>query len=113
MYQYSIHRAFRKYGIDNFSFEILEECNPEDLFEREKYYIEKYDSYKKGYNETLGGDTGPSLKGEKNPKAKLNEQDVINIRNRILKRELPMEIFIDYKNKISKSAFLKIWRGET
>lgn len=26
-YNYSIHKAMRKYGIENFSFEIIEECN--------------------------------------------------------------------------------------
>lgn len=113
MYNYSIHRAFRKYGVDNFSFEIIEECLPEELDNKEIYYIQKYNSFNQGYNETTGGDKGPSLKGENNPKAKLTELDVIQIRNRILKKELPMEIFIDYKNKISKSTFLKIWRGET
>jgi len=30
-------RAFRKYGIENFSFEIIEECSKEQLNEREGY----------------------------------------------------------------------------
>lgn len=113
MYNYSIHKAFRKYGIDNFSFDIIEEVPEDKLFEREKYWIEFYNSYKEGYNETEGGDSGPALKGDKNPKAKLTENEVKDIRQRILNMELPGYIFIDYKEKISKSAFYKIWRGET
>lgn len=34
-----IYRALLKYGYLKFSFEILEYCEPKDLFEREKYYI--------------------------------------------------------------------------
>ena len=54
-YNYLLSRAFRKYGIENFSFEILEECSKEDLDDREIYYISKYDSYFNGYNQTTGG----------------------------------------------------------
>lgn len=51
-------RAFEKYGIDNFEFEIIEECEREDLNERERFYIEIYNSINPalGYNKTLGGD---------------------------------------------------------
>lgn len=55
---YALYRAIRKYGLENFSFEIIEEC-PEDnhtLFEKEQYWIEYYNSFKDGYNETLGGE---------------------------------------------------------
>lgn len=51
-----LYRAFKKYGISNFSIEILEECEISKLEEREIYWISKKDSYKNGYNATLGGD---------------------------------------------------------
>ena len=51
-----LHNAFCKYGLDNFSFEVLEECKVEDLNEKEIYWISFYDTYKNGYNLTLGGD---------------------------------------------------------
>lgn len=57
--EYAIHCAIRKYSIENFSFEIIEECSLEHLNEKEKYWIEYYNSYENGYNETLGGDGGP------------------------------------------------------
>ena len=38
-YNYHLHRAIRKYGLENF-----------------EYYINKYDSFKNGYNMTEGGD---------------------------------------------------------
>lgn len=51
----SLYQAIKKYGIENFSFEILEECPRDLLDEREKYWIKFYNSYFDGYNETLGG----------------------------------------------------------
>lgn len=52
-----LYRAIRKYGLENFSFEILEECSIEQLNDREKYWIKYYDSFnrEKGYNLTEGG----------------------------------------------------------
>jgi len=48
----SISRAFRKYGIDNFSFELLEQCTPEVLGEREIHWIAEL---RPEYNRTFGG----------------------------------------------------------
>lgn len=45
-----LQRSYDKYGIDNFKFELIEECKKEQLIEREQYYIDLYDSYKNGYN---------------------------------------------------------------
>ena len=52
-----LNKAIKKYGGENFSVEILESCLEEpELSEREKYYISYYDTYKNGYNSTLGGE---------------------------------------------------------
>lgn len=52
----ALYRAFNKYGEANFNFEILEEIEDCKASEREIFYIELYDTYRNGYNETLGGD---------------------------------------------------------
>lgn len=56
-YDYPLMKAFRKYGIENFNFEIIEECKIEELNENEIYWIDFYDTFFHGYNQTLGGDT--------------------------------------------------------
>jgi len=48
-------RAIRKYGEDNFVIEEIEKVNIEQLDEAEIKWISYYDSYKNGYNSTLGG----------------------------------------------------------
>lgn len=49
-----LYRAFNKYGVENFSIELVEITElPE---EREIFWIEFYQSYREGYNATLGGD---------------------------------------------------------
>lgn len=52
----TIHNAIRKYGLNNFSFEIVEIIDLPQLNEREKYWINFYDSYYNGYNDTFGGE---------------------------------------------------------
>jgi group I intron endonuclease len=46
--------SLRKYGIENFESEILEECDVKEIYSKEKKYIEKYETYTKGLNSTLG-----------------------------------------------------------
>ena len=56
-YNFAFHRAIRKYGIENFQVEEIDRCeDSEELKEKEKYWINFFDSYKNGYNSTLGGD---------------------------------------------------------
>lgn len=53
-YNRALYRAMRKYGIENFTFTVLEETDSPE--EREQEYIQLYNSFHYGYNETLGGD---------------------------------------------------------
>lgn len=114
-YNYPIYRAFRKYGIKNFKFEIIEEVSPSQIFEKEKYWIKYYDAKnpEKGYNCTDGGETGPSMPGSKNPNAKLTEDDVYQIRFLLLQGKMLSEVYPMYSNQISLRGFEHIWRGES
>ena len=55
-YNYPLYCAFRKYGIKNFSFEVLfeKECEEEEIREIERKYIEENNTLcPNGYNQTL------------------------------------------------------------
>lgn len=56
-YDCIFYRAIRKYGIESFKFEVLEECNIDELNDKEIYWINYYNSVDrdKGYNMTEGG----------------------------------------------------------
>ena len=54
-----LQAAFKKYGILNFEFSILEECKEIDLPEREKFWIKELNTIApNGYNLTEGGTGG-------------------------------------------------------
>ena len=51
-----LSQEITQYGIENFNFKILELCYPSLLNNKQKYYIEKYNTiYPYGYNKTKGG----------------------------------------------------------
>ena len=49
-----LYKAMFQYGLQNFTFELLEECSKETLNEKEKFFIELYDAKNFGYNSTGG-----------------------------------------------------------
>ncbi len=55
-YETPLYRAMRKYGIESFVFEVLEECDVSELSAKEIEYINRYNSFWNGYNQTPGGD---------------------------------------------------------
>lgn len=48
--------SMRKYGVDNFKIDLIEECELFNLYEREKNFIEKFKSFEFGLNSTFGGE---------------------------------------------------------
>lgn len=51
-----LYNSIRKYGIENFSIELLEECDVKEIYKKENDHIIKYDTFKNGLNSTLGGE---------------------------------------------------------
>ena len=51
-----LYNAMKKYGIEHFKIEMIEECADDILSEREVYWIAYYKGYEDGYNATKGGD---------------------------------------------------------
>lgn len=105
-----IDAAINKYGIENFNFSIIEECDAESLDDREIYWISFYDSYNNGYNLTIGGN---SLRGENHPRAILTEQQVWDIREEYAKgtqRKIALQPYIDLG--IAERTLIKVWHNE-
>ena len=50
-----LYTAMMKDGVENFTFEVLEECVRGELNDREKYYIDFYRAQEYGYNMNKGG----------------------------------------------------------
>ena len=74
----AIHNAIKKYGKENFTFEIIE--GPiKNYNEREIYWIEFYNSYRNGYNLTIGGNQPPTIMGEKSYFAKFSDDLILQL----------------------------------
>jgi group I intron endonuclease len=48
--------SIKKYGRENFKIELVEICDVKMIYEREIFYIEKFNTYKNGLNSTIGGE---------------------------------------------------------
>lgn len=103
--------AIQKYGADAFDYEIIEECDLKDLDEKEKYWIAYYNTFKGfGYNCSPGGGDN---RGENNGRTKLTNEDVAYIRECYDSHKRRREVYENFKDKISFSAFASIWDGTT
>lgn len=96
--EFPLHNAIRKYGVDNFTIELLEICDTlEQLKEREKFWIIELQSKvdKNGYNLTDGGD---GTFGRK-----LSEETREKIRKKAIGRTISEEL----KSNMSKRSPFK------
>ena len=79
-----LQRAWNKYGEENFDFIIIEECNVEDLDEKEMCYIQSYRDAGLAYNLADGGNGGSFLGKHlsEETKRKIGEKNRINMTGR-------------------------------
>ena len=75
-----LQKAWNKYGKDNFEFIVLEDCEIDELSDREKYYIKLYKDMELAYNIHDGGDEGYNLGKHlsEETKQKIGEKNKIN-----------------------------------
>lgn len=91
-YNSILSKAIRKYGIQNFQFEILELCEPSNLDYLEQQYIQQFDSYYNGYNATMGGQAGTS-----HIEIKISKEQLLEIYDLLINSSLPQkEIALRY-----------------
>ena len=121
-YNSLLHQAFRKYGFDNFEYEILVKDigNIEMLNNLEIYYIKHFNSkVPNGYNVEDGGKNASKPKTLEHRKkeiwgqAKLTEKEVIELRKAYQNKESPTEIYKKkYENRLHYKSFLNNWTGK-
>lgn len=98
-YKSYIHSAIKKYGVENFLFEIIE-SNIENYNEREIYWINFYQANNSlyGYNLTMGGENPPILTGTQNSCYKYNDELVSKIKYDIMYTDISFkDLAIKYK----------------
>lgn len=86
--QTPIHKAIRKYGKENFSFEVIEECSVEELNKKEIYWISLLNSSNReiGYNISFGGDGYNCGGGENAPGNKITQKECDIIKQKLKER---------------------------
>lgn len=115
-----IDKAINKYGKENFSFEILEECKTSDANEREIFWIEYYNTYKnkEDYNCHIGGkmqnkENNPMYgkKGFDSPLSKITKELSESIYNDRLQNKNLTIYDLSEKYRINTTTISKILRG--
>ena len=117
----AIKNAINKYGIDNFSKEIIDFSNSLDsLNERECYWIDFYKSYypEIGYNRSRGGDGNWDLSNMTNDETlAMNEKRKYTLRSekhRKKKSETMIEYFKNPQNRLDQSIRIQeVWTNYT
>ena len=113
--QIVLYKAFKKYGIEHFHIEEIEEVENDLLDEREKYWIQYYNCYgNNGYNATIGGDGGVTCENPRDKFGKLTNDEVIYLRKRFAECKYPSSYIYEceFKDKITKRGFQAVWLGE-
>ena len=74
-FNWHLQNAWNNYGESKFTFSIIEQCNVDDLDEREMYWINYYNSHNRinGYNKTLGGKGPIGYKHDYQTKLKISK----------------------------------------
>lgn len=114
----AIAKAIKKYGVKNFTFEIVEENVPlDDIDAKEQYYIEYYNTHvstNKGYNISKGGRyniANSTHIGVKNGRALLSKEQVEYIKSH---RNIPEYVLYDeFSEILTYTAFRDIYLDKT
>ena len=117
-YSHHLANAIKKYGIDNFKEEIIFEVEAEDravlnaaLSNAEKSYIKQYDSYRNGYNSTIGGEGTNRFHWLESSKKKISESMKKFFKSAKGKAQIKHTIFCNKNREISKETRERIGRG--
>src|SRR5208283_148386 len=105
------YNAIRKYGIDCWIFEVLEEVNDiSNLNEAEMKWIEYYDTFNNGYNSTTGGDGG-YIRSEET-KEKMRKPKSEETKEKMRQAQLGHIVTEEHKEKMKNNHWSKREKAE-
>lgn len=114
-YNYPLSGAIRKYGIENFDFEVIEEVNTrEEANEREIYWIKEKKSYvsQGGYNVSYGGHVGKVEWDKLKNRSKIfTGEEIEDIQKRLVNNEKYNDIVKYYYPRLTKTFLSNINNG--
>lgn len=93
-----LYDSMNKYGLENFKFEVIEECSISYLNIKEIYYIEKYKSFISGFNLEAGGQA--------------NKTTSMETRLKQSKAKIGKKLSTETRKKMSESAKVKVFSEE-
>lgn len=102
-----LQKEFNIYGENNFSFQQILQTDTDEkgISQYEKDYIEKYDSFRNGYNQNTGGNFGPANGG-----SHLTQKDIFNILSATEFMSRPGQVLSNYFN-VSIQTISRIKNG--
>ena len=65
--------SIRKYGVENFKIELIEECDVDKIYEREQFHINNLGTFENGLNTTSGGEGCLGYKHSEKIRKKISE----------------------------------------
>jgi group I intron endonuclease len=65
--------SMRKYGVENFHIDLIDECEVSSIYEKEKFFINEYNTFKDGLNSTYGGEGCLGYKHSKEIREKISK----------------------------------------
>ena len=101
--KYPLHKAIKKYGIENFDIKILHSnLTKEEMDEKEIFYIQEYKTLDRnyGYNISSGGSYG-------NPYAGKTKEEMKEIANKKSESRKGIIFTEEHKSNISKNSYMK------
>jgi len=119
-----LQRSYNIHGKDNFKYEIIEECDKNNLLIKEQYYIDLFDGYKNGYNSVPKAENNFGMKHSDETKEIIREKSKGNknmlgkkhtdeTKEKIKLKLKGKSLSEDTKKKMSESGKGKIISDET
>lgn len=99
--QIVLYRSFIKYGVENHFFEVIEECEYQNLNERERYYQEFYNVISVGLNCLLTSTKDKKKVYSKETREKISK----SLKGRVITKE--------WRENLSKAGMGRIFTKET